>query len=160
MRGRSYEPYEVDYIIANYQHMTANELGLQLNRTRSAIQTLIIQLRKSGRLERDYKCYSLNEMEYIKEHIGHESITEIAEHLGKTAAAVSIKIYKMRKQGQLKGSTYKPYTQSELSYIAKQYGFLSAKEIAAELGRTPKAIEQTVVRLRENEKFEYYRSEV
>lgn len=156
MRGRAYETYEVDYIIEHYQHMTAAEIGLQLNRTRSAIQIMIIQLRKVGRLEMDYKSYSLEDMQYIIDHIGHESITEIAEHLGKTVAAVSIKIYKMRKQGLLKGSNYKPYTEEELSYIAKQYGFLSAKEIAAQLERTTKAIEQTVLRLREKEQESGY----
>jgi hypothetical protein len=52
----------------------------------------------------------------------------------------------------------KSYSQSELEYICKYYGFLTAKEIAAELGRTQKAIVNIIVKLRENGQFEYYRT--
>lgn len=52
----------------------------------------------------------------------------------------------------------KRYSDSDYEFICKHYGYLTAVEIAKELDRTKDAIDNTVKRLKENGKFEFYRN--
>ena len=98
------------------------------------------------------KAYSQSDTDYILKHYEFVSIEVMAEKLGRTMGSVELKLYRMRRDGVIENNSgYKYYTQRELKYIEKHYKFCSCRAIAEKLGRTTKAIELTVVRMREKE---------
>jgi hypothetical protein len=102
------------------------------------------------------KNFTPTEIEYIRNHYRHDSIQSIAQALGRTTGSIEVKIYRLRMDGKIQNdSNYRPYTPSELEFIKKNYGRLKPKEIAAKLGRTQRAIELTIVRLRVRENRQY-----
>jgi biotin operon repressor len=102
------------------------------------------------------KNFTPSEIEFILNHYSHDSIQSIAAALGRSTGSIEVKIYRLRMNGKIKNdSQYRMYTPSELEYIKKNYGRLKPKEIAVELGRTQRAIELTIVRLKAKEYRQY-----
>jgi transposase len=52
----------------------------------------------------------------------------------------------------------KPFEEDDLIYICNQYGASSCRDIAFAVGKTENSIYKIVTRLKENGKFDYYRS--
>lgn len=102
------------------------------------------------------KAYSQAEIEYIANHYEHDSVEDIASVLGRSESSIISKIYKLKESGKINAgeSNYKYYKWSEIEFIRKNYGRLTFREIAIRLGRSRKAIEHTVARLREKEELQ------
>lgn len=107
------------------------------------------------------KPYTEEEFEYIRVAVGaiknpydHHTMTCLAESLGRTESSIRGMIYRLKMDGKIKtGREYKPYTFSELKFIKESYRYLSNGQIAIRLGRSRKAIEHAIAKIREEEEM-------
>ncbi len=139
-------PDECTFIQANYPHMTIQEIGTRLGRSRAAVDT---QARRMGlRKGPSPKPWKDSEIAYLKKKMHdpkyHPLHRELAEHLGRTVESVTRKIRQLGLSIPLKNRIW---TEQEVRYLKKHYARKTYREIGDHLGRTASAVEKAMYRL-------------
>ena len=80
----------------------------------------------------EFKNYTNEEIDYIKENYSNKTIKELANKLDKTCGSITNVV---RRLGLVKQS-HKPWTEEDVAYLQANYKNKTSEEIAKSLGRT------------------------
>lgn len=100
MQYESYTPDEIQFIEANYNQMTHQQIGKKLGRSSGSIT--IFCWRKGPLKQGPMSRWTPDEIEYLKQNANKLHLTTLASHLGRSKYGVKDKItqLKLKKQKQ------------------------------------------------------------
>lgn len=101
MKKRKWTEEEVDYLLANYKKMTYEQIGLNLDRSKSSVDIKIQSLKKkypdfAPKNKQTKRQWQDSEVEFIKSNLDKLTNAEIALRLKRTHASVQTKIVYLR----------------------------------------------------------------
>lgn len=87
-KGRLWSKEEIDFIKKNYDAMSRGELAKQLDRSYSAVDSKITELK----LYKKSNEWSCDEINYLKQHYSDMPYSEIGKNIGRSRNAVQCKL--------------------------------------------------------------------
>ena len=90
MPNKNWDTAEVSFLIANYNTLSNEEIGIHLNRSTGAITAKCYQLGLKKK-----QTWSDSEISYLKSNYNFLTQEQIANYLGRTKSAVNIKASKL-----------------------------------------------------------------
>ncbi len=135
-------------IMYKYQGVkTLKEVAEIVGRTKVAVKHKAERLGIKYLSEKDY--WSEDEEFYLKNNIKYLTYKQLAKKLNRTVCSVKKKVYSMG-ISETKQVTNKPWSESEVAYIERNYSIYPASVIAKKLNRSVSAVKHKASRLRVN----------
>jgi len=130
---------ECDLLVEMYPFATDEELVSTFGVNYKAIVARVARLNKERgiRLQRKDFSWSKEEEQLLLDKFRSESIQELEKLLGRSRAAIHVKVGKLREAGYVEELPMKkePFSEDELEYIRDNYNTMTNIEIGKRLGR-------------------------
>ena len=99
-----YTQKEVDFIVRNYQIMSATEIGKEINRSGYSVRSKAAEL---GLKKKNY-FLTCRELNFIRDNYQKMTAKEIADAIGRSESAVQKKLFDMRIKKNVRGVEWTP----------------------------------------------------
>jgi len=135
---KKWSEIDTKFLIDNYKKLTAQELAIKLDRTKTGIYSKLWDYKLTPRCS--YNRFSDKEVKYLLNNYNKVSMVDLAKKLKRPRAIIQSKLQSLK----LKGITIKrEWTQEDLDFITKNK-HLSTTELAKKMNSSRRMLELRV----------------
>lgn len=131
MADKKWKKEDNQFLIDHYYKLSAAELAECLGRTKYSITSKLQRMGLSSLCIKK-KMWSEVEDEYLKEYSKLFSMQVLSIALSRTERSIRLRLYEICSSS----NCYKTWTNNDVDYLVKNYGYLKTNVIAQKMGRT------------------------
>lgn len=131
MSDKKWTKEDDQFLIDHFSNLSSKEMAEYLGRTKYSITSRVQRLGLSS-LGIKRKIWSEVEDEYLKEYSKLFSMQVLSIALSRTERSIRLRLYEICSSS----NCYKTWTNDDVDYLVKNYGYLKTNVIAQKMGRT------------------------